>query len=185
MNGLVIRLFEALKNKEISVLKFSRNTGIPHDRIYQWKKDATAPKAADAEKIRRWLNENISEEDTNLQVGEPSGVYEKRSDLSLESLHNLTLSNKILAESNKTLAEANKKLADNTIMLTAAVTASGSSETSLDVLATLEAIREYATELGSELRETSRREEAAELGTKMVQQKKKLERTGSSSAQGK
>lgn len=181
-NQLVSKLFDALKKKEISVLKFSRQTGIPHDRIYKWEKDGTTPKAVDLDKIKGWLSKNGLDVFPNSTANEDEAAYGIESNLSSASLLNLTASNKILAESNKILAEANKKLADNTIMLTAAVTANVPSGTSLDVLATLEAIREYATELGAELRDTTHQEAAAELGTKMVQQKKKYEKRGSPSA---
>lgn len=53
-NKLVVRLFEVLKEKKLSVPRFSEETGIPSARIYKWKIEG-GPKAEDAEIISNWL----------------------------------------------------------------------------------------------------------------------------------
>lgn len=55
-NILVNSLFEKLKEKKISVPKFSEATGIPKDRVYKWKYEGTSPKSEDEKTIREWLN---------------------------------------------------------------------------------------------------------------------------------
>lgn len=57
-NKLVIKLFEVLKEKDISVPKLSTALDIPSDRIYKWKQQGTNPKAEDEVKIKDWLKES-------------------------------------------------------------------------------------------------------------------------------
>lgn len=49
-------LFNEIQRRGLNVAKFSKKTGIPVDRIYQWKKGNGKPKAEDAKIITEWLN---------------------------------------------------------------------------------------------------------------------------------
>jgi hypothetical protein len=60
---IVELLYEAIENRDLSVPKFSKQTGIPKDRVYKWKQENTAPKSDDEKIIRNWLNmENVPSE---------------------------------------------------------------------------------------------------------------------------
>lgn len=61
---IITTLNEILTQKGISVLKFSKEAGIPEGRVYKWLDPGTPaqPKSEDVEKIEKWISSK------NLQV---------------------------------------------------------------------------------------------------------------------
>lgn len=49
-------MFEEIENRGLSIAKFSKESGIPSDRVYQWERGRGNPKAEDTEKIQKWLD---------------------------------------------------------------------------------------------------------------------------------
>lgn len=77
-NELVVTLLKELKKREVKIPRFSKETGIPKDRIYKWIQEGNNPKADDEKKITAWikmekppLHENMEE-----QRGEPGTMAE-------------------------------------------------------------------------------------------------------------
>lgn len=56
-NKLVIKLFKTFDSAGVSVPIFSRQTGIPKDRVYKWRQEGTNPKADDEKIILAWISE--------------------------------------------------------------------------------------------------------------------------------
>lgn len=48
-------VLEIRKQRQVSVTKLSKLTGIPADRIYKWESGVGNPKADDSEKLQKWL----------------------------------------------------------------------------------------------------------------------------------
>lgn len=55
MSNIIEDLLDIIHKRKLTIPKFSKETGIPVDRIYQWKKGNGKPKAEDAEIIKKWL----------------------------------------------------------------------------------------------------------------------------------
>lgn len=99
-------ILDELKGTGASVLKISKETGIPANRMYKWYEGKGSPKYEDVQILRKWLNK-LSEEVTNV-VEEPQISY-KGSD---DRLAALIKSNQDLAESNKALARSHERLVE-------------------------------------------------------------------------
>jgi len=54
---LKTKLMEAMKTRGVKVPTFSRQTGIPKDRIYKWYQQGTNIKADDALIVEEWIND--------------------------------------------------------------------------------------------------------------------------------
>jgi DNA-binding phage protein len=54
-NELVVNLLEELKKRKVKIPTFSKETGIPKDRIYKWIQEGNNPKADDEKKIYAWI----------------------------------------------------------------------------------------------------------------------------------
>lgn len=81
-------MFDATKEKKISIAQFARESGISEDRVYQWqnRKNRTGsnPKAEDVIKIQDWLRKYKPDaEGVNLLTSATLPVIKKFS-LSLE-----------------------------------------------------------------------------------------------------
>lgn len=56
-NDLRNKLLEAMKKRGVNVPNFSKQTGIPKDRIYKWYQQGTNIKPEDALIVDKWINE--------------------------------------------------------------------------------------------------------------------------------
>jgi hypothetical protein len=65
-NKLVVKLFQVLESKNISVLKFEEETKIPRDRVYKWRSVGTNPKSEDHATIVEWLRKQEGTAKENL-----------------------------------------------------------------------------------------------------------------------
>lgn len=102
-NKLVANLFQSLKERKVSVPKFSKATGIPTARIYKWKQEGTNPKAEDEKMIYSWLNgENVEKDRISIPA--------KNEDLSIRAIHNLTETGKIHAENYSVMVNNESRL---------------------------------------------------------------------------
>lgn len=66
-----MNLLEKVKSTGYPVLRISKETGIPHSRIYKWYEGKGEPKLADSEILLTWLEKvksNSTEIETNSQV---------------------------------------------------------------------------------------------------------------------
>lgn len=63
-------LFNEIQKRGLTVAKFAKKTGIPVDRVYQWKKGNGKPKAEDARIITDWLN-NKPEKVQEAKIDDP------------------------------------------------------------------------------------------------------------------
>lgn len=54
-NELVVTLLKELKKRDVKIPRFSKETGIPKDRIYKWLQEGNNPKADDEKKITAWI----------------------------------------------------------------------------------------------------------------------------------
>ena len=57
-------LFEKLQQAGLSVYQFSKDTGIPKGRIYQWRRGNGNPKAEDSEIIDAYLEQKLTPNNT-------------------------------------------------------------------------------------------------------------------------
>lgn len=64
-------VLEIRKQREVSVTKLSKLTGIPADRIYKWESGVGNPKADDSEKLQKWLNGSSSNHIPAVRPQEP------------------------------------------------------------------------------------------------------------------
>lgn len=79
MNKLVADLLNNLEEMGISVLSFSRETGISADRVYQWKSGRGNPKQEDSEIIQNWLSDKpVSRERSPSITHAPKGRLSRR-----------------------------------------------------------------------------------------------------------
>lgn len=75
--GLVEILSNKLAEKNISVYKFSKDIGIPKERIYKWQQGKGFPKSEDVELITTWLKEQNdfnSGETSEIPLTERTGM---------------------------------------------------------------------------------------------------------------
>lgn len=56
IHPLVEELYKTLKRLDLGVPEFEQETGIPSDRVYKWKKQATVPKTNDYLVLEDWLS---------------------------------------------------------------------------------------------------------------------------------
>lgn len=66
-------LLGVMKSKGINIPKFSKETGIPKDRVYKWYQQGTNPKPEDALLVEKWINDNadfLAVDDQKVIVGE-------------------------------------------------------------------------------------------------------------------
>lgn len=89
-------IIDEIRAKGVSVLKISKETGIPANRMYKWYEGKGSPKHEDVLILRKWLGQKVEEV--------PHGTA-KSSDLT-----SLIESNKALSESNKSLAKSHEEL---------------------------------------------------------------------------
>lgn len=54
-NELIVTLLNELKKREVKIPRFSKETGIPKDRVYKWIQEGNNPKADDEKKIISWI----------------------------------------------------------------------------------------------------------------------------------
>lgn len=102
-NILISKLFDALKQRKMSVPEFSLQTHIPKDRVYKWRQQGTNPKSEDEKIILAWLGEmEIVPREAKREKSEytPSGLLE-----AMSIIANLTESNRMLAEAQLLLAK--------------------------------------------------------------------------------
>jgi predicted transcriptional regulator len=61
------KLLDVMKSRGVKIPAFSKQTGIPKDRIYKWFQQGTHPKAEDYMLIEKWLNgENSNNSDKTI-----------------------------------------------------------------------------------------------------------------------
>lgn len=89
-------LREEMKRRKVKVPTLAELTGIPKDRIYAWYRDNTNPKKEDQDILEAWLNEVPFKKNEEIIKGAEIDP--------LQIIHNLTESNRILAEANLILA---------------------------------------------------------------------------------
>lgn len=53
-------LFNELKKKGVTIYQFSKETGIPKERVYKWEQGKGTPKEEDAQRIRAWIGEKVT-----------------------------------------------------------------------------------------------------------------------------
>lgn len=112
-NPLVVRLFDEIKKRNISVPEFSRQTKIPKDRVYKWDQQGTSPKAEDEKIINAWIiGENVEKVPHETIPDVPESPGDKIIATLKESLKEVfkTSSGKVSAG---TIIEAIIKLAEN------------------------------------------------------------------------
>lgn len=56
-------LLEEIKRRGYTIARFSKETGVPDERLYQWKRGKGSPKQEDFEKIQNWLKSENRERD--------------------------------------------------------------------------------------------------------------------------
>lgn len=120
-NQLVIRLYSTLKSQNISVTRFSRESGIPKARVYKWNQEGTNPKAEDERLILQWLDgdkSKINGENANRGTSGDQQIGEN-------SLPGNTL------ETINKLADSNNKLADAALVRAKAELVNAEKEKSL------------------------------------------------------
>lgn len=84
------RVKAVMKERNVSVLELSRQTGIPSPRIYKWYQSDTNPKLEDAEVLESWIK-GESLEETPSMVEEKEVQFAPLTRSSLEkSIENLT-----------------------------------------------------------------------------------------------
>jgi hypothetical protein len=103
-NILVDRLFKELKNRKVSVPKFSLATGIPTARIYKWKQEGTSPKADDEKAIHAWLNGE------NIEKGQEMAPVPIPGNLSLQAIKDLTETGKLREENYRVMINNESRL---------------------------------------------------------------------------
>ena len=64
MSKIVDVLLEEIKKRGYTIARFSKETGVPDERLYQWKRGNGSPKSEDFEKIQIWLKSGSKERDT-------------------------------------------------------------------------------------------------------------------------
>lgn len=77
-NELVVTLLKELKKREVKIPRFSKETGIPKDRIYKWIQEGNNPKADDEKKINAWIKMEKPplHQNTEEHKGEPGTLAE-------------------------------------------------------------------------------------------------------------
>lgn len=77
-NELVVTLLKELKKREVKIPRFSKETGIPKDRVYKWIQEGNNPKADDEKKITAWIKMEKPPlpEAPEEQKGEPGTLTE-------------------------------------------------------------------------------------------------------------
>ena len=94
-----------IKAVGVSLLKISKQTGIPVNRMYKWYEGKGSPKHEDVQILRQWLGKNAEKV--------PHEAPTKMAVVSQDAVVKLIESNKILAEANADLAAAHKLLASD------------------------------------------------------------------------
>lgn len=67
-------LFDEIEKRGMTIASFAKKTGIPVDRIYQWKNKRGHPKTKDAEKIQQFLSEPVAMEPQELYAKKLTAV---------------------------------------------------------------------------------------------------------------
>lgn len=107
---LLDELFAIIEKKKVSILKFSKETGISSDRLYQWKANRGKPKVEDYEKIQNWIIKNTEQEVSPAQTPETTEDTKPPPDQSdLQKLIDATL---LTAKASVINAEALRSFAD-------------------------------------------------------------------------
>ena len=63
MTKIVDVLLDEIKSRGYTIARFSREVGIPSERVYQWKRENGSPKSEDFEKIQNWLKSGSKDKD--------------------------------------------------------------------------------------------------------------------------
>lgn len=63
-----------MDDRKVKIPKFSKDTGIPKDRVYKWKYEGTNPKAEDVQSINDWINGESSTWNNNGTNGDTASV---------------------------------------------------------------------------------------------------------------
>ena len=69
---LIERINEKLAAESISVLKLSKETGIPSYRIYKWIDGKGNPKADDSATLEKWLSGNLDKVPNTKEFNDPA-----------------------------------------------------------------------------------------------------------------
>lgn len=73
-NTLIVNLLDELKKRNVKIPQFSKDTGIPKDRVYKWIQEGNNPKADDEKKIIAWIKEEKPPQENSKAEKYPEAV---------------------------------------------------------------------------------------------------------------
>ena len=136
MNKEIARLLEILKQKRISITKFSTETGIEKDNVYAWKANRGNPKARDSEIIQNWIKNNsetsFGKENTGAMIHNTPIKDIQLTDAG-SLINDQSVTNKALAIAQQDFAAAQKDIAAVNLKLTTMLEVSRNLESQQDI----------------------------------------------------
>jgi transcriptional regulator with XRE-family HTH domain len=142
---------------------------------------------------RQWLlfgsgekyGQNVPHETPSVN-GKSTAAHSKPEGDLMVILTNLSESHRNLTAAHKEIAASNNTLAQNEKTILAKIPNSGSDpETMIDVLATVQGLREFVTELAADVKKTSIEDAMAQLGTKSTAARRRIGKMGRGVGEGK